>query len=87
MARAVEKGPFDLSHQDPGNRRPAVVAAAPPRRGAEPYFPFPLAHGGAVRIFHLLREMAEEFDIFLFAFCDRRNRPDLEPVLDLTARA
>src|SRR5262249_8057907 len=38
-------------------RRIAVVS---------PYFPYPLSHGGAVRIFHLLREIAEEFDIFLF---------------------
>jgi glycosyltransferase involved in cell wall biosynthesis len=33
-----------------------------------PYYPYPLAHGGAVRIFNLLREMAQEFDIHLFAF-------------------
>src|SRR5581483_2431310 len=35
-----------------------------------PYFPYPLSHGGAVRIFNLLREMAREFDVFLFAFRD-----------------
>ncbi len=33
-----------------------------------PYFPWPLSHGGAVRIFYLLREAAKEFDIVLFAF-------------------
>ena len=33
-----------------------------------PYFPYPLAHGGAVRIYHLLREMAREFDIWLLSF-------------------
>src|ERR1700722_3867082 len=33
-----------------------------------PYFPFPLAHGGAVRIFHLLREVAREFDVIVYAF-------------------
>ena len=49
----------------PRRRRIAVVS---------PYFPFPLAHGGAVRIFNLLREMSGEFDIFLFAFQRRRNR-------------
>ena len=26
------------------------------------------AHGGAVQMYHLLKEAAEEFDIFLFAF-------------------
>ncbi len=33
-----------------------------------PYFPYPLSHGGAVRIFNLLREAAREFDVYLFAF-------------------
>jgi ribosomal protein S18 acetylase RimI-like enzyme len=51
-----------------------------------PYFPFPLAHGGAVRIFNLLREMSAEFDIFLFAFRDTETEADLRPVLDLCAR-
>jgi polysaccharide biosynthesis protein PslH len=51
-----------------------------------PYFPFPLAHGGAVRIFNLLREMSDEFDIFLFAFSDHDTAEALRPVLDLCAR-
>ncbi|MGB6946185.1 MAG: GNAT family N-acetyltransferase [Bryobacteraceae bacterium] len=58
-------------------RRIAVVS---------PYFPYPLAHGGAVRIFNLLREMSGEFDIFLFAFRDAETAQDLAPVLDLCAR-
>ena len=61
----------------PRRRRVAVLS---------PYFPFPLAHGGAVRIFNLLREMSGEFDIFLFAFSDRETADDLQPVLDLCAR-
>jgi len=61
----------------PRRRRIAVLT---------PYFPFPLSHGGAVRIFHLLREMSEEFDIFLFAFRDAEQAADLEPVLKLCAR-
>jgi hypothetical protein len=60
----------------PRRRRVAVIS---------PYFPFPLAHGGAVRIFNLLREMSREFDIFLFAFRDDETA-DLRPVLDLCAR-
>ena len=51
-----------------------------------PYFPFPLSHGGAVRIFNLLREMSEEFDVFLFAFRDAETTEDLRPVVDLCAR-
>ena len=59
-------------------RRPIAVIS--------PYFPFPLAHGGAVRIFNLLRQISEEFDIFLFAFSDREAIADRQPVLDLCAR-
>jgi glycosyltransferase involved in cell wall biosynthesis len=58
-----------------GRRRVAVLS---------PYFPFPLAHGGAVRIYHLLREMAKEFDIELFAFTDDQVEP--APVLEFCAR-
>jgi ribosomal protein S18 acetylase RimI-like enzyme len=61
----------------PRRRRVAVLS---------PYFPFPLAHGGAVRIFNLLREMSAELDIFLFAFSDSQTSVDYEPVLDLCAR-
>jgi ribosomal protein S18 acetylase RimI-like enzyme/glycosyltransferase involved in cell wall biosynthesis len=61
----------------PRRRRVAVVS---------PYFPFPLAHGGAVRIFNLLREMSQEFDVFLFAFRDAEPEDNFRPVLDLCAR-
>jgi ribosomal protein S18 acetylase RimI-like enzyme/glycosyltransferase involved in cell wall biosynthesis len=61
----------------PRRRRIAVLS---------PYFPFPLAHGGAVRIFNLLREMSDEFDIFLFAFSDSETSEEQQPVLDLCAR-
>jgi glycosyltransferase involved in cell wall biosynthesis/GNAT superfamily N-acetyltransferase len=61
----------------PRRRRIAVLT---------PYFPYPLSHGGAVRIFHLLREMADEFDIFLFAFEDRETADDIAPVRELCAR-
>ena len=49
-----------------------------------PYFPFPLAHGGAVRIYNLLREMAREVDIELFAFTD--GPVELAPILEWCAR-
>jgi glycosyltransferase involved in cell wall biosynthesis len=60
----------------PGRRRVAVLS---------PYFPYPLAHGGAVRIFYLVREFARQFDVELFAFTDS---PAIEtaPVLDFCAR-
>jgi len=51
-----------------------------------PYFPYPLSHGGAVRIFHLLREAAREFDVFLFAFTEGAEPPETGPVLDFCAK-
>lgn len=63
-----------------GRRRIAVLS---------PYFPFPLSHGGAVRIYHLLREIAREFDVELLAFTEMGNVPsvpELAPVLEFCAR-
>lgn len=52
-----------------------------------PYFPYPLAHGGAVRMFNLLREMAREFDVVLYAFTEGKvEDADLSPVLAFTSR-
>jgi glycosyltransferase involved in cell wall biosynthesis len=61
----------------PERRRVAVLS---------PYYPYPLAHGGAVRIYNLLREMAREFDIELFAFTDTEGEPELAPMLEFCAR-
>lgn len=61
----------------PERRRVAVLS---------PYFPFPMAHGGAVRIYHLLREMAREFDVELLCFTEGAGEPELGPVLDICAR-
>jgi len=60
----------------PMTGKPAVAVVTP-------YFPYPLSHGGAVRIFNLLRQMATEFDIFLFAFRAGESEADLAPVLEL----
>jgi glycosyltransferase involved in cell wall biosynthesis len=51
-----------------------------------PYFPYPLSHGGVVRIFHLIREMAREFDIILIAFGTDEPECDLAPLLELCAK-
>ncbi|HEV3199629.1 MAG TPA: glycosyltransferase [Bryobacteraceae bacterium] len=61
----------------PGRRRVAVLS---------PYFPYPLSHGGAVRIFHLLREIAKEFDVELLAFTDGDAEPDSAPLLEFCSR-
>ncbi len=48
--------------------RPVIVVASP-------YVPFPLSHGGAVRMFNLMKGAAPEFDQVLIAFCDRQETP------------
>jgi polysaccharide biosynthesis protein PslH len=50
-----------------------------------PYLPWPLSHGGAVRIFNLLREAAKEFDLYLFAFAEGPVQPDPGPLTDFCA--
>jgi glycosyltransferase involved in cell wall biosynthesis len=63
---------------DPSRRRVAIVS---------PYFPYPLSHGGAVRIYHLLKEAAEEFDLFLFAFAKDPPAQEYAPLMEFCARA
>ena len=51
-----------------------------------PYFPYPLSHGGAVRMFNLLRETAREFDVTLYAFTESAvTEPG--PVMEFCSRA
>ena len=52
-----------------------------------PYFPYPLSHGGAVRIYNLLREASKHFDVFLFAFAENPQPSDVAHVMEFTARA
>lgn len=58
----------------PGRRRIAVLS---------PYFPYPLSHGGAVRIYNLIREMAREFDVLLFAFGESESEEDIRHMTGL----
>jgi glycosyltransferase involved in cell wall biosynthesis len=51
-----------------------------------PYVPYPLAHGGAVRMFHLLRETAREYDVILFAFSDGETDADYAVLGEFCAR-
>src|SRR5213078_1440387 len=60
-----------------GRRRVAVLS---------PYFPYPLSHGGAVRIYNLLREIAQEFDVELFTFTVGDAPPETAPALEFCAR-
>lgn len=50
--------------------RPVIIVVSP-------YLPFPLAHGGAVRMFNLMSRAARDFDQVLVAFVD-----ELAPVPD-----
>lgn len=65
----------------PGHR---VVEGRPasPARAAfavlTPFFPWPLAHGGAVRLYYLLREAARDYDIDLYAFSEHETDADLD---------
>ena len=55
----------------PASSKPVVLVAAP-------WLPFPLAHGGAVRIYNLMRRAAADFDLVLVAFSDRLVTPPAE---------
>lgn len=63
--------------------RPGGLSYSKPRvLVASPYLPFPLSHGGAVRMYNLMRCAATEFDQILVAFTDTAGPPSAE-VLDL----
>ncbi|MGD0774255.1 MAG: glycosyltransferase [Candidatus Solibacter sp.] len=57
--------------------RPRVLVASP-------YLPFPLSHGGAVRMYNLMRRAATESDLVLVAFTEHAAPPPPE-ILDLCA--
>jgi glycosyltransferase involved in cell wall biosynthesis len=70
--RVIEGRPFTT-----GRRRLGILS---------PYFPYPLSHGGAVRIYHLLREAAAEFDVALFAFGNDETEADIRHVAEFCTR-
>jgi len=49
---------------------------------ASPYLPFPLSHGGAVRMYNLMRCAAEEWSLVLVVFADELVPPPAE-LLDI----
>ncbi len=53
---------FPSSENRPAHARTILVAS--------PYVPFPLSHGGAVRIFNLMKAAAKTNNLILVAFCD-----------------
>jgi glycosyltransferase involved in cell wall biosynthesis len=61
----------------PGRRRILMVS---------PYLPFPLSHGGAVRMFNLSRHLSQQFDLLLLSFRERNDSVDYERLSSCFAR-
>ena len=61
----------------PASGKPRVLLASP-------YLPFPLSHGGAVRMYNLMRRAAAQFDMVLVAFTGNLETPPPE-VLEICA--
>ncbi len=58
---------------------PGQAATGKPRLLiATSYMPFPLSHGGAVRMFNLMREAAKDYSIILLSFVDYFQTPASE---------
>jgi O-antigen biosynthesis protein len=49
---------------------------------ASPYVPYPLSHGGAVRIFNLMKQASTASELVLIAFCNELPEP-ADELLDL----
>ncbi len=68
----------DLSR---GNISFAIRAAQPLRNRlrvliVSPYLPYPLTHGGAVRIYNLCRALSDRVDFLLVSFLEKNDRVD-----------
>jgi len=81
--------PFSRETVRPADHRVLEGRARNPKRKCvavlTPYFPYPLSHGGAVRMFNLLRETAREFDVILYAFTE--DAVVSGPVMEFVTRA
>lgn len=75
---SVERAVLEGRALREGKPRVAIVS---------PYFPWPLSHGGAVRIHALLREAAKDFDVFLYCMSEEGAETNTGPVLDYVHRA
>ncbi len=68
---ALTDGSVSVFPGRPETGKPRVLVASP-------YLPFPLSHGGAVRMYNLMRRAAEEFDLLLVAFTEHTAAPPPE---------
>lgn len=74
---ALSGGGVSVFQGRPAAHRPRVLVASP-------YVPFPLSHGGAVRMYNLMRRAAGDFDQILICFTDAMEPPARE-LLDICA--
>jgi glycosyltransferase involved in cell wall biosynthesis len=72
---ALTDGSVSVFSGRPPSGKPRIVIASP-------YLPFPLSHGGAVRMFNLARRAASDFDQILVAFTEAGDAPAAE-ILDI----
>lgn len=68
---ALGSGAVAVFPARPAGERPVVLVASP-------YLPFPLSHGGAVRIYNLMRRAAADFEQVLVAFVEDLAPPPAE---------
>ncbi|MEO8368510.1 MAG: glycosyltransferase [Candidatus Solibacter sp.] len=68
---ALTDGGVSVFPGRPATGRPRILIASP-------YLPFPLSHGGAVRMYNLMRRAAVEFDLVLVAFTEHAAPPPPE---------
>ena len=68
---ALTDGSVSVFPGRPATDKPRILVASP-------YLPFPLSHGGAVRMYNLMRRAAEEFDLVLVAFTEHASPPPAE---------
>jgi glycosyltransferase involved in cell wall biosynthesis len=63
----LARGNVAFEQQQPFRGLPRVLVVSP-------YLPFPLSHGGAVRIFNLCRALSDSVDFVLLAFREKNER-------------
>jgi GT2 family glycosyltransferase/glycosyltransferase involved in cell wall biosynthesis len=71
LVLALGSGDVAVFPGQPARGRPVVLIASP-------YLPFPLSHGGAVRMYNLMRRAAADFDQVLVAFVEEAAPPPPE---------
>lgn len=67
---------FSLSHQQPFRGLPRVLIVSP-------YLPYPLSHGGAVRIYSLCRALAGRVDFVLACFREKEEVTDYTKLAEI----